>query len=755
MSTGFSFGQKPNETPTFGQPSFGTPQFGSPAATTTQSQFSSPFASKPITGGFQYSTPTTTSTFGSSFNFNTSTPQQNANQPTSSFGFNTTTAPSFSMGSNAFAFSTPTSAPQTTNLFGTATSIPTLGTPKTTVPTFNTPSGGLFGTVPSTTPATQAGFGMSANTGPSFGIQQSTAPKMQFGTPTPGGFSFGPTVTTSATNLTFAAVASPTPTTKFAYGPSTTSAAPVLNFGAIQSTPATTLNFQPASTSIPQGLTFSSASTVPQTGLNFSAPSTTPTVGLSFGTQASTTAKTGISFTSAPSSFGTSSAPTGGLTFSASTSVPTSAPTLNFMTPASTTTSLGLAFPSTNTAATTSTSTIGLNFLTSTSVPSTTTIGLSASTTTAPAKATAPNFGTPIPPPTTTTISFGATPISSSVPVLNFGGTPLTTTSSAASTSGTTTLGLGGIKPTSTSSTTPGFNAPPSLGGLPKSVDTSSSKPGTDQSQLSPKDQVLPNELMQTVENFKKFVKEQKGYSSEIGRFSIKDLRKVEQDVDVINNCMNEVENQLRKNKAVADKIKMDSAKDLQNAEMAQRTFDTPVGLQYENTAPFNYFLELSDHFETEMQDLKIHIESVAKYIEILSVHSQVELQKEQYLNLRKKMANDYTNVFEKQNKESDALEMLLEKLVKQQPTISNSPTPFTSLRSSQVQAVGQNNAMGNPTVSTLGPPVTTGFNIGGAPNMSLFGTSTTNTPSLFNTSSASNSFQLQKPPVGNKRGKP
>ncbi|KAK4887699.1 hypothetical protein RN001_003970 [Aquatica leii] len=775
MSSGFSFSQKPNEPPTFGQASFGAPQFGTPAATTAQQQFSLPFGGKPTTGGFQFSTPVSTSAFGGGgLNFTATNTQQNANPNVPTFGLNATTAPAFSLNttSTGFAYSTPSTMPQMSALFGSvAPSTPglALGTAKTNVPAFGT-SGGLFGTMASTAPATQTtGFPMSgsmpASTALSFGTPQSTAPKMSYGSSTtPGGFSFAPTPATStgpSAGVSFGAKLQTPATTKYSFGPAATSAAPALYYGAVQSTPATSMSYQPPSTSVPQiGLTFPTpTSATPQITQTFGAPaSTAPNLGLSFGTPTLAATKPALN-----TSFPTISTPT---------------TTLNFMAPAATAPSLSLPTVATSAAPLpTITPTTGLSFLPTTSVPASTSISfglpaVSVPATTAPAAPTV-SFAP--------TINFGAT-AATTAPVLNFGSTLATT---SANTSITTTFGLGGVKPTPVTSSLTGFTAPThTLGGTPKTTDISTTKLGADQTEVAPKDQVLPNELMQTVENFKKFMKEQKSYSSEIARFSIKDLRKVEHDVDVINNCMNEVENQLRKNKAIADKLKMDTAKDLQNAEMAQRTFDTPAGLQYENTAPFNYFVELSDNFEKEMHDLKMHIENVAKYIRnsgapttlspedlalgmrrlhesfvalagrLQSVHSQVELQKEQYLGLRKKMLNDYTNVFEKKSKESDALEILLEKLAKQQPTISNSPTPFTSLRSSQVQAVGQNSTSGYPTVTTMGPSVTSGFSIGAAPNMSLFGTNTTTIPSLFNTS-VSSSFQLQKPPVGNKRGKP
>lgn len=137
----------------------------------------------------------------------------------------------------------------------------------------------------------------------------------------------------------------------------------------------------------------------------------------------------------------------------------------------------------------------------------------------------------------------------------------------------------------------------------------------TTQKEVPPKDQPLPNEILQTVEQFKEMVKQQKLFSSDIARCSVRDFRKVEQDIDHLTNLLNDVEGQLQKNRQLAEKLKYDTAKCLQNVEMAQRTQDTPPGLQYENTAPLRYFLDLADQFEREMHVLKFQIESADKYV--------------------------------------------------------------------------------------------------------------------------------------------
>ncbi|KAK5644007.1 hypothetical protein RI129_007852 [Pyrocoelia pectoralis] len=773
MASGFPFGQKPNEAPQFGQSSFGSLQFGAPASTgtTTNPQFSTTFAAKP-SGSFQFSTPTSTPAFGAAFNF--TSPTQATTTTTPSFGFSTTT-PAYSFaGPTPGLFSTPTTTQST--LFQAPTSMGTsttmgysLGGAKS--PFTSTPSGGMFampaitssvGQSPSlnfSTPSTQQ------ISGTTFGTTQSSMPKMTFGPSTGISFNAIPTTTTSGISFGLTSMAS---TPKLSFGPSVASTP--LNFAAPQTlTTSTGLNLSAPSKPIPStGLSFAPTSSV---GLTFGTP-TSQNIGLNF----SSAPTPGLPFGPPPPAPAVTTTPSMGLNFGTSTSAP-----------------LGFSMQPKPIA----TSSLGTTFVAPASLPTTTLIS---SSTTAPltfgtapqptiTTTAAPTLSFPTSAPTTALSTF-ATP-ATTTPSLSFG-TPKVTSTATASTG--LSFGLGGVsttKPTTAiSSTTFGLGAQPppipprtvGLGGI-SSTPPKLAAPTTTQAEIAPKHQPLPNELLQTVEQFKKFIQEQKSFSSEIARSSIKELRKVEADVDLVNNCINEVENEMRKNKAMAEKIKLDTAKGLQNAEMAQRTFDTPAGLQYENTAPFEYFIELSDTFEKEMNELKLRIESVNKHVrntmnptklnsqdlalgmrrlhetfvalagQLQSVHNQVEIQKEQYLNLRKTMLNDYTNVFETQN-ESKGLETILSNLAKQQLHSNSSPTPFNLLRSSQVQTVAQNPSTSLPTTMNLGAPITTGFNVGAATTIPLFGSNLTSASSLFNTS-ASNAFQLQKPPVGNKRGKP
>lgn len=59
----------------------------------------------------------------------------------------------------------------------------------------------------------------------------------------------------------------------------------------------------------------------------------------------------------------------------------------------------------------------------------------------------------------------------------------------------------------------------------------------------------------------------------------------------------------------------------LQHTEMAQRTHDTPPGLQYDNTAPLQYFAELVAGFERDIKLFRQEIENAERH-----VHARVQL---------------------------------------------------------------------------------------------------------------------------------
>ncbi|XP_028131195.2 nuclear pore complex protein Nup58 isoform X1 [Diabrotica virgifera virgifera] len=593
----------------------------------------------------------------------------------------------------------PTAAPASGGLFGTQPATPAFGagtglfggTTTSVAPSLfgNTASTG-FGAPPN---AGIGGFGATPGaapqTAPAFGVQQSTTPALGgIATPTPA-FGAAATPAFGATAApTFGATAAPT------FG---ATAAPTFGATATPTLGATT-------TALPSfGAAATAASSFRPTAQVSAAAAPAPLFGAT-----STAAPTFGAAPTATPSFGltTSAAPTFG-------AIATAAPTFG--------------------AATTTAPTFGLG--------GTTAPAFGAATTTAPSL----GFGTGI---TTTSTSLNTSL------GFNLGATTTSTVATTSSTTTTPSVGLGGLA-------------------------TTQAKVVTAQKDVTPKDQPLPNELLQTVEAFKGFVKQQKVYSSDISKCSARDFKKVEQDIKQLTALLKNVEHQLQINRQLAENLKYDTAKCLQDVEIAQRTQDTPPGLQYENTEPLKFFLNLADKFEKDMQALKSQIEGAESYVKnhrnpnpvtsqdmalgmrrlhesfvalagrLHSVHSQVESQKEAYLQMRKQLYNDNTNPFD--SHEGNLSHIFNYPL----PKIATGPTPFSnlSLGATSLFAGQQNQSTMSFSTPTTAAP---GFS-----NMT-FGTSFVsqlggNSSQLFAAPSlgqSTNSFQLQKPPTGNKRGK-
>ncbi|KAJ1521371.1 hypothetical protein ONE63_003047 [Megalurothrips usitatus] len=231
----------------------------------------------------------------------------------------------------------------------------------------------------------------------------------------------------------------------------------------------------------------------------------------------------------------------------------------------------------------------------------------------------------------------------------------------------------------------------------------------------------------------------------------------------------------LQRLRSVGDKLKSDTAKALQHTEMAQRTHDTPPGLQYDNTAPLLYFAELVSGFERDIKLFRQEIENAERHVHsrvqltgitpaeltqamrrlydsfvalagrLHTVHSQVKAQKEQYLSLRKYILNDASDVFDEAARNRVNADVSQGGRGVQQSRSMVGPTPFSALNAQHgfgllSAGVAASSRQNFPAVCSLGwsGPV----NTPGATSLPL-------TPHPDNPQ-----FQLQKPPSGNKRGK-
>ncbi|XP_075418932.1 nucleoporin p58/p45 isoform X2 [Tenrec ecaudatus] len=531
--------------------------------------------------------------------------------------------------------------------------------------------------------------------------------------------------------------------------------------------------------------------------------SSNPSVGLNFGTLGGTTAPA------------TASAPSGGFGAGLFGVKPATGSTLGGTnTGIATTISTGLTLgaPATTSASTTGFS-LGFSKPAASATPfalplaSTSSSGLTLSSalTSTPAASTGFTLnnlgGTPA---TTTTASTG---LSLGGALAGLGGSLFQNTNTAAAGLGQSALGL--TLGATTATSTAGNEG---LGGIDfsSSSDKKSDKTGTrPEDSKALKDENLPPVICQDVENLQKFVKEQKQVQEEISRMSSKAMLKVQEDMKALKQLLSLAASGLQRNTLNIDKLKLETAQELKNAEIALRTQKTPPGLQHENAAPADYFRVLVQQFEVQLQQYRQQIEELENHLatqannshitpqdlsmamqkiyqtfvalaaQLQSIHENVKVLKEQYLGYRKMFLGDAVDVFEARRAEA--------KKWQNPPRVTTGPTPFSSMPNAAAVAMAatltqqQQPATGFGTSSGFGSSTTGastfGFGTTNKPSGSLsagFGSSSTSGFNFSNpgiTASAGLTFgvsnpasagfgtggqllQLKKPPAGNKRGK-
>lgn len=303
----------------------------------------------------------------------------------------------------------------------------------------------------------------------------------------------------------------------------------------------------------------------------------------------------------------------------------------------------------------------------------------------------------------------GTTATTASSTGLSLGGSLFSNTASTGL--GQTTLGGGGgLTLGSLLASSAAVSAAPApsigLGGVDFSTssesksDTSSGANAQDSKAL--KDENLPPVICQDVENFQKFVKDQKQVQEDISRMSSKAISKVQDDIKSLKQLLSVSASGLQRQGLAIDKLKLETAQELKNADIALRTQKTPPGLQHENTAPSDYFRSLIEQFEVQLQQYRQQIEElenhlttqssgshitpqdltlamqklyqtfVAQAAQLQSVHENVKILKHQYLSYRRAFLEDTTDVFESKRASNRKWQST--------PRVTTGPAPFSSV---------------------------------------------------------------------------
>jgi nucleoporin p58/p45 len=367
----------------------------------------------------------------------------------------------------------------------------------------------------------------------------------------------------------------------------------------------------------------------------------------------------------------------------------------------------------------------------------------------------------PIPQGTTTGISFGQpanVPATTAPPSFNFGQTATTATAPTStpsllslSTTAQTTSGLFAA-PTQplfsnaiTTSANPVQSAPPNvatttaqqsfigLGGIDMSSNQQKAPEGKIEA-TKVKETQVPIQIMQSVEEFKNYIKNQKTMSSEITRSTDRKLKSVTDEIQRLDCSIQEASNTVDTNRSIIKHLRNETSQVIENADMAQRTHETPSGLQFENVLPQIYFKELIQRYETDLLNLKHQVELTEKHLQSLAnpqnfsaqdlkrglqqthecfialagrvqdAHTKVEKQKEDYLQLRKFILRDSSNVFAAVDQEQTSSTSI--------NRVQYGPNVFSLQGGFNIQKPQQ-----------LPQTQSQAFNIGGAGNSSLFGT--------------------------------
>jgi len=260
------------------------------------------------------------------------------------------------------------------------------------------------------------------------------------------------------------------------------------------------------------------------------------------------------------------------------------------------------------------------------------------------------------------------------------------------------------------------------------------------------KDCMIPIELDHTVEQVKKHMKDEKSVCSDISHYSDKAYTKIKQETDALSQLVTILSIGIHKNRSTLEKLKLSSAQELVNTDIACRTKETAASMQYENVAPMDYFMRLVAQFETDMTEYRKQIDQTQQQLQLMTsggavssadislaiqrlyaaftelaaryqgIHLTLMKCKEQYIAVHRRVHGTSVPAFEKSSSCNPVPNLSTTSLAK-----LTGPNPFSAPSDPLIQArqIVPNKGQSN---TVMGPP-TLGLNVTGTPAGAFGGT--------------------------------
>ncbi|KAL5256058.1 hypothetical protein ACHWQZ_G011316 [Mnemiopsis leidyi] len=276
---------------------------------------------------------------------------------------------------------------------------------------------------------------------------------------------------------------------------------------------------------------------------------------------------------------------------------------------------------------------------------------------------------------TSTTSLFGNTSLGgttaaagSSALTLGSSGTSLFgNTNTAGSTAAAPSLFGSTAAPATTATTTPPNEDAVTLGGI-KSDNAKNTGP------KAWRNETVPEPVCKLVDEMKNFLKEQKDLKDEISRFSPASIDKVKEEVEFLIKNARYLSQAVTADTVAVANLKNSVIEELKNCEVAQRTKDS-TNLPLEVSLPMEYFYKRVNQFEEAIQTYKVQIDEIESVMtcdrsvvttanigamlnrmqqifvtlasKLHTLHEDIKIQKDFYLNYRKVIYKDDTNIFD------------------------------------------------------------------------------------------------------------